>query len=113
MPATGPRSANEIEQGALVDALLDRTKGGPQMGWFWSLRDLPDLPEVKYFTELLAEHEFHEALKNFRDLLFLKKNLRHWDENIEIYLTETAINDSKANYIGKIIGPGGSTQKLI
>jgi splicing factor 1 len=31
----------------------------------------------------------------------------------KIYLTESAINDSKANYIGKIIGPQGSTQKLI
>jgi len=80
-------SADQIEQGALVDALLHRTKGGPQMGWFWSLRELPELPEVKYFTELLAEHEFHEALKNFRDLLFLRKNLAYWDENIAIHLT--------------------------
>ena len=31
----------------------------------------------------------------------------------KIYLTENAVNDSKANYIGKIIGPGGKTQKLI
>lgn len=31
----------------------------------------------------------------------------------KIYLTEAAINDSKANYIGKIIGPQGKTQKLI
>lgn len=31
----------------------------------------------------------------------------------KIYLTDNAINDSKANYIGKIIGPGGKTQKLI
>ncbi len=89
-------SANEIERGVLVDALLDRTKGGPQMGWFWTLRDLPELPEVKYFTELLAEHEFHEALKNFRDLLFLKKNLAHWDENISIYLT--MLDTRKARY---------------
>ena len=89
-------SADQIEQGVLVDALLDRTKGGPQMGWFWTLRDLPELPEVKYFTELLAEHEFHEALKNFRDLLFLKKNLAHWDENISIYLT--MLDTRKARY---------------
>ncbi len=89
-------AANEIEQGALVNALLDRTKGGAQMGWFWTLRDLPDLPEVKYFTELLAEHEFHEALKNFRDLLFLKKNLKYWDENIDIYLT--MLDTRKARY---------------
>ncbi len=89
-------AAREIEQGALVNALLDRTKGGPQMGWFWTLRDLPELPEVKYFTELLAEHEFHEALKNFRDLLFLKKNLMYWDENIQIYLT--MLDTRKARY---------------
>jgi splicing factor 1 len=31
----------------------------------------------------------------------------------KVYLTENAINDAKANYIGKIIGPGGKTQKLI
>lgn len=31
----------------------------------------------------------------------------------KIYLTDTAANDSKANYIGKIIGPEGKTQKLI
>jgi hypothetical protein len=66
------------------------------MGWFWTLRDLPKLPEVKYFTELLAEHEFHEAFKNFRDLLFLKKNLAHWDGNISIYLT--MLDTRKARY---------------
>lgn len=31
----------------------------------------------------------------------------------KIYLTQQAINDSKANYIGKIIGPQGQTQKII
>ncbi|MGI9227944.1 MAG: tetratricopeptide repeat protein [Gammaproteobacteria bacterium] len=89
-------SARAIEQGVLVDALLGRTKGGPQMGWFWTLRELPEIPEVKYFTKLIAEHEFHEALKNFRDLLFLQRNLKHWDENISIYLT--MLDTRKARY---------------
>ena len=31
----------------------------------------------------------------------------------KIFLSENAINDTKANYIGKIIGQGGKTQKLI
>ena len=31
----------------------------------------------------------------------------------KIYLTEAAINDSNANYLGRIIGQGGSTQRLI
>ncbi len=89
-------SARAVEQGVLVDALLDRTKGGPQMGWFWTLRELPEIPEVKYFTKLIAEYEFHEALKNFRDLLFLQRNLKHWDENIPIYLT--MLDTRKARY---------------
>ncbi len=89
-------SAKVIEEGALVKALLDRTKGGPQMGWFWSLREIPEIPEVKYFTELLAEHEFHEALKNFRDLLYLKKNLEYWHENIPIFMT--MLDTRKARY---------------
>lgn len=31
----------------------------------------------------------------------------------KIYLTENAIQDTKANYIGKLIGPRGQTQKLL
>lgn len=31
----------------------------------------------------------------------------------KIYLTDSAMNDTKANYIGRIIGPEGKTQKLI
>lgn len=93
-------SAKAIEQGVLVDALLKRTKGGPQMGWFWTLRELPEIPEVKYFTKLIAEHEFHEALKNFRDLLFLQRNLEYWDENISIYLTMLDTRKSRyQNYL--------------
>ena len=89
-------AASAIERGVLVDALLERTKGGPQMGWFWSMRELPEMSEVKYFTELLAEHEFHEAVKSFRDLLFLINNLKYWDENISIYLT--MLDTRKARY---------------
>lgn len=31
----------------------------------------------------------------------------------KVYLTDSAAKDTKSNYIGKIIGPGGKTQKLI
>lgn len=31
----------------------------------------------------------------------------------KIFLTDAAMNDTKANYIGKIIGPEGKTQKII
>ena len=31
----------------------------------------------------------------------------------KIYLTDTAMNDTNANYMGRIIGRGGSTQRVI
>jgi phosphorylcholine metabolism protein LicD len=31
----------------------------------------------------------------------------------KIYLTDSAMSDTKANYIGRIIGPEGKTQKII
>ena len=31
----------------------------------------------------------------------------------KIYLNDTAMNDTNANYMGRIIGQGGSTQKII
>lgn len=96
-------SATTIEQGALINALLKHTKGGPQISWSWSLRNLPKIPQVKYFTELLAEHEFHETLKNFRDLLFLKNNLAHWDRNISIYMTKLDTKNKTDEFEARIL----------
>ena len=76
-----------IEQGKLITALIEKTQQEPLLGWFWSLKSIPSVPEVRYLTELMANHQFHEAIKNFRDLIFLKDNLQHWLDNIHVFNT--------------------------
>jgi uncharacterized coiled-coil DUF342 family protein len=56
-----------------------------EMGWFWHVQELPDAPETHYLVDLLASHEFNEALKIYRDLRFLEHNLEGWAKNIAIY----------------------------
>ena len=70
-----------IRRGALVENIL-RDNPGEESGWFWRVRRLPDTPESRYLTELLAGHEFQEGLKNYRDLRFLLHNLNAWAQSI-------------------------------
>ncbi len=73
-----------IRSGKLLDALLG---GQPadEMGWFWSLDKLPDLPHAGRLAPVLATHEFQEAFKNYRDLQFLATNLNHWAEKLGVF----------------------------
>ena len=61
------------------------------MGWFWSLSDLPALPNDAHLAPLLAQHEFQEAFKNWRDLQFLARNLSQWQAKL------AALRDMLAN----------------
>jgi hypothetical protein len=70
-----------IRRGALVENIL-RDNPGEESGWFWRVRRLPDTPESRYLMELLAGHDFQEGLKNYRDLLFLSRNLDAWERSI-------------------------------
>jgi hypothetical protein len=70
-----------IRSGRLLDALA-QTNPGSEMGWFWQISKLPELPHPAHLTQVLAEHEFQEAFKNYRDLLFLGRNLAHWADNL-------------------------------
>jgi hypothetical protein len=72
-----------IRAGKLVDGLIERNPG-QEMGWFWSLDRLPDFPHASYLAQVLAQHRFQEGFKNYRDLQFLARNLRDWDENLGV-----------------------------
>ena len=77
-------SITAIRQGRLVEALLGQNPGD-EMGWFWQLQTLPDSPESHYLAHLMASHEFQEALKNYRDLVFLRDNLKTWAASLGAY----------------------------
>jgi hypothetical protein len=74
-------SIASIRAGRLLEAVL-AANPGPEMGWFWSISELPDLPLREQMAEALAQHEFQEALKNYRDLRFVADNLDQWNDSL-------------------------------
>lgn len=73
-----------IRAGKLVEGLLQRNPGD-EMGWFWNIRELPQMPHAGHLTQLLSQHEFQESFKNYRDLLFLARNLQEWKDKLGVY----------------------------
>jgi tetratricopeptide (TPR) repeat protein len=66
-----------IRQGRMVETIVRRDLDS-EAGWEWKLHDLPDAPETYFLQSLLAEHRFQEALKNYRDLRMLSRNIEGW-----------------------------------
>lgn len=66
-----------IKQGRMVETIVRRDLDS-EAGWDWKLHDLPDAPETYFLQSLLAEHRFQEALKNYRDLRMLSRNIETW-----------------------------------
>jgi hypothetical protein len=73
-----------IRDGGLLKTVLDNDNSD-QSGWYWQLRNLPDAPETRYLYELLASNTFQEALKNYRDLQAMQKNLLNWTQSMEAF----------------------------
>jgi hypothetical protein len=79
-------SVAAIRDGKLLDGLI-ASNPGEEMGWFWNIAELPDaaaLPHGGHLAQVLAAHEFQEAFKNYRDLLFLAANLQRWQESLGV-----------------------------
>jgi hypothetical protein len=55
------------------------------MGWFWNIRELPEMPHAGHLTQVLAQHEFQEAFKNYRDLRFLRATSQSGSDNLGVF----------------------------
>lgn len=77
-------SIQAIRTGALLTGLMEKNPG-EEMGWFWNIKDLPQMPHGGHLAQVFAQHEFQEAFKNFRDLQFLAKNLADWQDSLGVY----------------------------
>lgn len=73
-----------IHDGHMLDDLLATDKDA-RYGWFWQLKTLPDAPQSRYLYSLLADNDFQEGLKNFRDLNFLQHGLSGWDDSMQAF----------------------------
>jgi hypothetical protein len=68
----------------MLDDLLGSDKDA-RYGWFWQLKTLPDEPQSRYLYALLADNDFQEGLKNYRDLNFLHRDLAKWDQSMDAF----------------------------
>jgi hypothetical protein len=73
-----------IRSGQMLEAVL-ATDRQDQQGWFWQLAALPDAPESRYLYQLLAGNEFQEALKHYRSLDFMGRNLAGWRDSLDVF----------------------------
>jgi hypothetical protein len=49
------------------------------------MNQLPEFAHAHHLASLLAQHEFQEAIKNYRDLRFLAQNLDEWQEKLVVF----------------------------
>jgi tetratricopeptide (TPR) repeat protein len=73
-----------IRDGSLIATVLKNDKPD-ESGWYWQLRNLPDAPETRYLYDLLASNAFQEALKNYRDLSVMQRNLDDWSQSLSAF----------------------------
>lgn len=70
--------------GRLVPALL--REDDPDIGrWYWQLKDLQDSDDTRYLYHLVANHEFQDGLRNYRDLQFLAGHLDEWRDKLAAF----------------------------
>ena len=43
------------------------------------------MPRARHLAQILAQHEFQEALKNYRDVRYLSRNLEEWRDKLVIF----------------------------
>ncbi len=84
-----------IRQGRMIETIM-RREIDSESGWDWKLLDLPDAPETYFLQGLLAEHRFQEAIKNYRDLRLLERNLSTWRQRLDTIDTNLGGSDAGA-----------------
>jgi len=87
-------SIKSISEGNFLRALV-REELKQDANWVVKLRALPETPETYYLLELMASHDFQEALKNYLDLEQLRKRLETWSGDLDAY---TEIIEKRRTY---------------
>jgi len=69
------------DAGELIPALLDKDE--TEIGrWHWQLQSVPASEDSRYLYHLVANHEFQNGLRNYRDLIALRDHLEKWRDKL-------------------------------
>ncbi len=64
--------------GQIINQMPDNISGG----WLHRNSPLEKIPAHNYLVYVFSDNRFQETLKDFRDLTFLDRQLKKWDDNI-------------------------------
>lgn len=105
------RMSERLRAGDFLSALL-AADTGRQVGWFWSLDAVPDSERGRYLYRLMADHEFQEGLKNYRDLTALGANLERWEQGVEAFDVMLATREKRFAAQRQQLADGDATARL-
>jgi len=74
----------EVADGSLIKALLEQDAGKSGAG-YWQLPTLPSSDQSRYLYFAIADHNFHEMLKSYRDMVFLEEHMVEWESRVQAY----------------------------
>lgn len=77
-------SIASIREGKFLKAVMSEQRKTDK-NWLIDLRKLPDAPETYYLKQMMASHDFQEALKNYADLSGLERRLNKWGDDLVAY----------------------------
>ncbi|MCP4832754.1 MAG: hypothetical protein GY886_11135 [Gammaproteobacteria bacterium] len=75
---------DDMGNGQLITDLLDQDQSSAG-GWYWQLASLPNDDRARYLYFAIADHNFHEGLKSYRDLMSLGEHLDVWQTKLSTY----------------------------
>jgi len=78
--------------GRMIPALL--SQDGKGIGrWQWQLDELPNSEDARYLYQLVANNQFQDGLRSYRDLVALREHLSTWREKLSAFehMIETRI----------------------
>ncbi len=72
----------QVREGGLLSSLMQLDK--PDVGrWYWQLERLPDSENSRYLYHLVADHDFQDGLRNYRDVIALDRQLADWTRRLD------------------------------
>lgn len=70
--------------GQLIPALMRDESSGIGR-WHWQLETLPASEDARYLYHLVANNQFQDGLRNYRDLRSLRRHLEEWQGKLDAF----------------------------
>ncbi len=75
---------DRTRSGRMIPALLSQSEAGIGR-WHWQLDSLPNSDDARYLYQLVANNQFQDGLRSYRDLVALRDHLSAWRDKLAAF----------------------------